>query len=391
MADETVELTPLYPGEDEAAIFARWVAWANEGLDPALNADEWVDTREGSHWHRHVMPGVREFAKVYDLLGTEVVAAGIPVWSWGTYLDDHAEVQSLVRLAATPAAGEVLFTGAPGTPIGFGTLGALAGVTPSSPDDDAPTYVTTTAGVIGGGGTVLLPVVATVAGVAGNIGANAISYTDVPGVVASNPAPIEGGTEVETDEALRARVIATYAGQGAGRVLDYVRWAGAWAGVGRVTVIPLWNGPGTVKVVLLTAAGDPVSPAVVAEVQNDLDPVAGQGRGRAPVSAVVTVETAVALDIAVVAELVLEQGFSLDGSAGTVAVGPDVTDALRQYVEGVQSGGEVVFEHVKGAMITLPGVHDLGVVTVNGGTANVPVSGDPAESPNLLAPALSVI
>jgi hypothetical protein len=59
MADDLLDFLPLFPDDDEDAILARMRADANEGLDPAIDVDEWVDTREGSHWYVSVMPGAR--------------------------------------------------------------------------------------------------------------------------------------------------------------------------------------------------------------------------------------------------------------------------------------------------------------------------------------------
>lgn len=496
MADDLLDFLPLFPADDEAAILARMRAWANEGLDPLVDVDRWVDTREGSHWFVAVMPTVREAARLYDLAGTEVPASAFPVWAWADYLDDHAEVQDIVRLAATAASGTVTFTGAPATVV---PSGATVGVAPVSPDDAAPEYSVTTGGTIpaaaaapggmsatlqaGGtlvvgtvyryvvtaldaagetvasaevnatpaganqqilvdwtdvptatsyrvyrktgaagppwnllatvvvsaytdtgaaaevpttnppavnttGGKVNLPVRATEVGALGNVAPLAVTVLSTPiaGVTVSNAAALSGGTEAETDDALRERVLGAYAGQGAGNKKDYERWARAWAGVGRVTVVPLWNGPGTVKLIITDAGGNPVSAATIAGLQNDLDPTPGMAEGQAPVGAIVTVVTGVALLIDVVASVRFDAGYSLDGFGGTVALRADIEKALADYIERVEPGGEVVYERVKGAIVSVAGVHDISAVTVEGGVANVPVTSNPAQVPQLVKP-----
>lgn len=389
MADDLLDFLPLFPDDTEPAILARMSADANEGLDPVVDVDEWVDVREGSHWFVCVMPGVREFARLYDLAGTEVVAAGMPVWAWGDYLDDHAEVQDIVRLPATSATGDVLFTGTVGTLI---PAGSVVGVEPATPDDIAPEFEVTTGGTIDADG-VLLPVRALDAGVAGNVGATAVVVppTGVAGVTVSNPEATAGGTEAESDEALRERVLSIFAGERVGNVLYYKARVGAFAGVGRVTVIPLWDGPGTVKVIVTTADGDPVASDVVDAIQADLDPVPGMGEGGAPVSAEVTVETATALPITVAGPVEFEDGYSMDGDAGTIALRGLMTAAVREYVERVESGGEVVPRQVLGRIVTIDGVHDAGPITLNGAGAVIPVSADPAQAPQLVVDANGLI
>lgn len=384
MADDLLDFLPLFPEETEDTILARMRAWANEGLDPDQDVDQWVDTSEGSHWFVCTMPAVREAARLYDLAGTEVPASGFPVWAWADYLDDHGEVQDIVRLPATAAVGEVTFGGAAGTviPSNFGV-----GVEPVSPDDGAPEYEVITGDTIGVSGELTLAIRATEAGVIGNVAAGAVTEFSTappdPAMTVVNTAAIRGGSEAETDDALRERVLGAYQGEGAGNKRDYERWARAWAGVGRVTVIPLWNGPGTVKVIVTDADGQPLPAPTIADLQADLDPDPGKAEGRAPVGAEVTVETAAALPLTVAATVECEPGYSLDGFGGTVDISPAIRTALRNYAERVESGGEVVYSKIGGLIATVGGVHDVGDVLLNGGTANVPVDDDPAQVPTL--------
>lgn len=504
MADDALNFLPLYPGEDEETILGRAIAAANEGLDPAVDVDVWADTREGGHWRTCVMPCVREFARFYDSLGTEVVMAGFPVWAWGAYLDDHAEVQDIVRLAATPADGVAVFAGPAATVIAAGTT---IGVAPVNPDDEVPEFEVLVGGTIPaaavapaspsatgstGGGTLAassdyayrvtaiddagetlpgteqvgtvpgggpgkitvawsavatatgyriyradsaggtygrlvevtgatsyidtgaltpntglglpggnttggkkaLAIRATEAGVAGKVAANAITEFSSPppaGTTVTNPTATTGGTEAETDEALRERVLGSFQGQGAGNKRDYQRWGRDWAGVGRVTVIPLWNGPGTVKLIITTAEGDPVSAGTVAGLQADLDPVAGAAEGRAPVGAIVTVTTAATRSIEIEATVELEPGYSLDGFGGAVALRQDIVAALRDYVERVEAGGEIVVSQLVGRIVGVVGVHDATVDALEGVTpaVNVTISSDPAQVPVLADPVLT--
>lgn len=399
MADSNVlEFLPLFPEEDEETILARWRGWTNEGLDPDVDVDVWCDTNEGSQWWVCNRNGIIEFARVYDLLGTEVVAAGMPVWSWGEYLDDHAEVADIVRLAGTPAAGEATFTGPEGTLIATGTV---VGVEPVAPDQEVPEFEVVAGAAIPApimpatDGVLMLAVRATEAGVAGNVSAGAIAQFSTPappGVTVTNAAATAGGTEAETDEALRERVLGAYQGQGAGNKRDYERWARAWAGVGRATVIPLWDGPGTVKVIVTDIDGNEVSPETVAGLQADLDPVAGKAEGRAPVGAVVTVTTATARSIELEATVELEPGYSLDGFGGTIAVEDKIVAALRDYVERVEAGGEIVVSKLTGCIVGVEGVHDAEVTELEGAgpPVNVTIDDDPAEAPHLASPVLTV-
>lgn len=270
MAD-FLELLGLYVTDDEATIRDRWDAWANEGL--TLADPNRIDTREGSIFQITTEPGVREAARIYDRMGTEVVAASSALYAFLSYLDDQAESRGLERLAATQADGTATFTGAIATGIPTGTG---VEVEPVDPDADPISFTTTAPAVVGGAGTVDVPVTAILPGSDGNVGVGAISIisTPVTGLVSvTNADPTTGGTDVETDEQLRDRVIGSFTAATPGNQLYYQQIAENWPGVGKATVIPLFAGPDTVLVVVTTASGGPVSQSTIDALQEDLDPV----------------------------------------------------------------------------------------------------------------------
>lgn len=447
MAD-FLDFLPLFPDEDEETIRVRWDAWANESLDPVADAERWTDTRVGSFFQVVTEPGVREAARTYERM-TEAVAAAVLIYSWGEYLDDHAEGRGVERLAAAFASGEVTFSGPAGTVI---SAGVSVTAPPASPDDEPPTFEVVTGGVVAAGGSVTLAVRASEAGSGGNLAAGALTVAETPlpeGVTLSNALSMAGGTEPETDEALITRILISLQDRGSANVVSYRSWALEEEGVGKVTVIPLFAGAGTVLVVIRTPAGGPASGEVIDRLWDRLDPpragtsltaavtlpvatlpVAstggfrdsgwasigdelvsytgktatsltgcaggtgsyvigarvdqrGRGGGVAPVGHHVVVRTAVDLPVTVSATVEPQPGHSLSGSGGTVAIAGDIEASVAAYVEAVEPGGEIVHARVLGAIASVPGVHDVGVVRVNGGAVNVAVSAYPARAPSL--------
>jgi len=380
VTEDFLDLLPLFPLDTEAVVRARWNAWANEGLTPE-DVEEWVDTREGAFFFIASEPGVREAARIYDLMGTEYPAAVFPLFSWAEYLDDLAAAYKVERLAATPASGEVTFKGPEGTVI---APGVVVGVEAAVEDAPIKEYEVTEGGTIGVSKEITLPVTARESGSATNAAAgqltlllSTIEAEDEVSVL--NTDPIVGGTDPETDEALRERLLEVFQGKGPGNVHDYKVWARAYGGVGRVSVIPVWNGPGTVKVIVLTSDGQPVSAEVVEGLQAFLDPVAGKGSGQAPVGHTVTVETATSTDIKITAKVEFEEGYSLDGAASTIALEDDLLAALADYVTSVLPGEEIVLQKIVGRLIGFDGVHDVTEVKINGAAKNVALDDDPAE------------
>lgn len=381
--DPTLDFLGLYVDQTEDVILSRLIDWANEGLDPTIDAGAWVDTREGGHWRTCIMPVVREFARLYDLAGSEVPMSGIVLWSWGTYLDDLAAVWDVARFAATPATGSLVFSGPNGTVISAGVTVSAA---PSTPDDPVAEF-TVIADVTIAAGTADASIQAREPGIAGNVGADAITAPVTPlpgGVTFTNPDPTTGGTDPESDDHLRGRLLAATAGKGPGAVRDYIRWATDWGGVGSVKVVPLWDGPGTVMVMVADPNGLPVATGIVTSLQNDLDPVAGKGEGTAPVGATVTVDTSTVLNITLAGHLDYELGYSWDGFGNTVAVGPDAQAAIVAYLLTIPPGGEVVLSQVQGLLATTRGVHDVTGLTLNGAAANVAVGLSPPQTPQLV-------
>lgn len=130
------------------------------------------------------------------------------------------------------------------------------------------------------GGAVAIRAVET--GAAGNVAAGAISVSvsgDSNLYAITNDTATAGGTEVESDEELRTRILSEYTSQGAGTVADYRRWALAYTGIGKAYVEPTWSGGGTVLVVVNQTDGSKVQNTgtveqgnVVLGLQTQLDP-----------------------------------------------------------------------------------------------------------------------
>ena len=102
------------------------------------------------------------------------------------------------------------------------------------------------------------------------------------------------GTDEEDTEVFRARVIESMRSIAfGGNVADYKNKAMTFDGVGQVKVLPIWNGAGTVKLILMSSNLD--SPTIsedrIASIKNEVDPTEkqGQGYGLAPIGHTVTV------------------------------------------------------------------------------------------------------
>jgi uncharacterized phage protein gp47/JayE len=220
-------------------------------------------------------------------------------------------------------------------------------------------YLTTAADVIGGGGTVTIAAQASISGVAGNQAATtALTLTAAPAGVlsAASIASMSGGTDIETDAALLARLLFLLRNPPCGGAKhDYYAWAMSVSGVTAAYVYPLRRGLGTVDVAILTASGIPGAP-LVAAVQAYIDtvrPVQGDCLALAP--------TAVPVNLA--AALTLASGYTL------AAVGAAINATLTAYFAALNPGDTVYLNRLRALIDDTPGVVDFTLTAPTGNTA----------------------
>lgn len=171
-----------------------------------------------------------------------------------------------------------------------------------------------------------------------------------------------GGIDPETDGQLCARLY-DYLQRPAtsGNAYQYQQWAESIAGVGRARVFPLWDGPGTVKVVLAGSDYGVADGGVVSAVAAYLETVR-------PIGAAVTVESAAPLELSVSAAV------SFDATTTLSAIQEDFTRALNGYLREISFQKDaVVYNRVLFLLMDTAGVTDVTILSINGGTGNIPI------------------
>ena len=195
-----------------------------------------------------------------------------PQTATGEDLDKHAQLRGVTRRQAAKATGTVRFyVSEPQeiqTEIPEGTVCmTAAGVR----------FLTTQAVTVKAGEPHAdAPVIADEAGAAGNVGASTIVFMSLPPlriVACANPEPLTNGLDEEGDEELRARVMATYQRLANGANNAFYRQAAmSFDEVAAVTVLPRYDGVGTVGVVPAAQGGMP-SEKLLEEMQAYFDQV----------------------------------------------------------------------------------------------------------------------
>lgn len=267
------------------------------------------------------------------------------------YLERWATIWGINRLPAAAAAGSVTFTIAAGAVVPAGTLlQALDGVQFETISDSVASGLTATA---------LVESVDSAA--AGNraAGETLSLVSPIVGVQSSAVAgELAGGADIETDDALRARLLARIQQppQG-GADYDYVAWAKEVPGVTRAWCYPEELGAGTVTVRFMRDDDATAIPSSgeVAAVQAHIDsvrPVTARPTVVAPVAAPVNFTIA---------------GLSPATAAVKAAVEAELADLLlREAVPG----GTILLSHIRAAISAATDENDYSLTTPSANVTN---------------------
>ena len=345
---------PEFLQEDEETIHRRMLEKAPLG----------ISTKEGDFFWDATRPAAIEKAEITQLKLQNILRLAFPQTSYGQYLDFLGEMKGVFRHPATPASGTVVFTGQPGTVISAGFV-VLTEATGPSP---AIEFKTKERVQIGEDGTVTVTAECLAPSTLGNVAAHTITLLSEPisGVTSvDNPEAFSGGTDEEDDDSYRERVLAAYDEPLSGAKKDYERWAKEVPGVGAVYVIPLWDGPGTVKVLIMDSNGQPANQELIEAVQNHIAPDGNLGGGLAPIGADVTVDAPEVFEVNIALTIVLKDGYTLED------VMEDLTANIKQFLgtfeinTGDRPLDRITVTRLGHVVLSTEGIADYSGLTVN--------------------------
>jgi uncharacterized phage protein gp47/JayE len=291
------------------------------------------------------------------------------------YLVMRAEEHGVYRKAATYATGSIHITGKPKTVVPSGLK--LATEADADLGIKSIFFLTTESITIPDGGEADIPIKAAEAGAAGDVSAGSIVLlaTARKNVYSlTNPAATTGGTDDESLESLLSRYLEKVRNPGtSGNKADYKQWATSVNGVGEAHVIPLWNGEGTVKVVVLGADKKPAAADIVAAVQAYINETAATGDRMAPIGATVTVVPASTVSMNLDATIVMNT------SAGVAlsAIQESLAAALEAYLSKMAFQTSTIrYSRIGAIILDQTGVVDYSSLTINGQTGNLALKED---------------
>lgn len=353
---------PDYLNESADTIHARMLEMAPDG----------ITTIEGDIYWDCTRPAAEEKSKLEKIQLQNVLRMAFPQSATGVYLEYLGEFKGLYKNEATYSTGNIQITGTVGREIEAGSLFG----TPSTSEKQSIQFKVLENVTIDSNGNATLKAQCATPGTIGNVAANSITIliSKIDGIKSvNNTEAFIGGTDIEDEEHFRSRVMAADQEEHlSGSDSDYVKWALEVDGVGSAYPIEEWNGPGTVKVLILDKNGQPATQTLIKTVQDYIYPnkLPGQNRGgKAPIGAVVTIDTPVTLSINVKAKYTFTSGFDPQTVLNNLKA--DITPYLKQ----IKMNGIINYNAIHGIVssyiLESKGIDDFVNLTINNVAANI--------------------
>ena len=313
------------------------------------------DTGEGSFARTLVAPAAYELWKYYTAL------EGIPDMIFinensGSYIDKKAADFGIARKPGAKATAPITFLGRTGVIVPAGKAFLT---------EDGLSYTLDEQVVIPVSGSASGTITAIEVGSVYNVGEGQIKLQQSPlsGLTSFSAGEASGGVDPETDAQLVERYYdhirkpAT-----SGNAYQYEQWAKSVTGVGEARVFPLWNGPGTVKVVV-TDENYGIAP------ESTVEACAAYIEDVRPIGAAVTVESAEAFALTVDATVKLDTAITAE------AVKSLFEESASDYLRSIAfQTSEIVYNRILFLLLNIEGVQDVTVLTVNGSEENISLS-----------------
>lgn len=317
-----------------------------------------VDKTQNSLIHDAVSPACIEIANFY--LQLEKISEKLNIENLTeNELDQFVYSRTgLKRKLASRASTKVIISGQDGTKIKKGDLVS----------SDSVNFYSIEEKTIGESGFIEIIVECEELGTIGNVQKNAINSFPVllPGVIdVYNPENVCNGYDSETDNELRNRYYEKLQKPAkAGNKYHYEQWAMEVIGVGGVKVIPRWNGPLTVKVIIIDKNGLIANEELIDETLMHIE-------NNRPFGADITVVSATAKIINIEVTLVLAEEY-LESE-----VKDSIKENIESYLKSIAFKSDYISYAAIGKIILdTRGVLDYSNLLMNDVTSNIPIAND---------------
>lgn len=315
-----------------------------------------IDKREGSFVNDMISPTALAIYEVYEEFDNILDIMFLDK-AYDEYVDMKVGELGVTRKPGIKSTVNVLFEGTEGTTVPKGTIVCT---------DTGLEFITLIDGEISNGGVEII-VEAAAIGKEYNVLPKTITTvltTGISGINAvTNNDSAAGGVDRETDSELITRYYMIVRNPASsGNIHHYKQWALEVNGVGEAIVLPLWNGAGTVKVIIADGNKAPASPTLISEVSEHIEEVR-------PVGASVTVSSVTSKPITISAKVTLAAGFTLSNVQTTFV------QSIQSYLKKISMIQTYVsYATIGSILLDTPGIIDYTELTLNGNGSNIALS-----------------
>lgn len=281
------------------------------------------------------------------------------------FIDKHAILFGVTRRLGTKAKGFVKLTGKANTEILAGTIFL---------NRDGIKYHSLKNIYLSPTGEAEIEVECLTEGVKGNVAIGEINSFEIANsniFTVTNAVAIINGYDKEPNSVLIERAKEKVRRPAhSGNIYDYEQWAKQVDGVGAVLVKPLWNGNGTVKVLVANYNNDVADSTLLDKVRARIEREDGR-----PIGADVTVDSFSANSINVAVRVILKDGYNL----------LDLSEKIKVLIKAVVKTNSAMFKkdnknylsinRLEKNILELAGVNDC-FVMINGSKENILVADD---------------
>lgn len=313
------------------------------------------DKTEGSLFYDNLAPVSIEIEEIRKTL-EYIFLNSFAETAESEYLDNICKEVGVFRRKATKSKGTVIIKGVPGTVVEVNTKVA----------SDTYIYLTTQEKIISAAGNVEVPIESEKYGKIYNIPKGTITNfpVTIPGLnEVNNLAETVDGYDGETDDELRERYyFKVREPVTSGNIYHYKKWAFEVEGV--VKVFPLWNGNGTVKVVVVNSDINEADETLLKRVRDYLEEVR-------PIGATVTVKSAIGKAISISGTVKISKNIKFD------EVKTEFETKIKEYFRKVGFKQDYVsYAQLGNILLNIPGVNDYDDLKINNATLNVQLAAE---------------
>lgn len=173
---------------------------------------------------------------------------------------------------------------------------------------------------------------------------------------------ITNGTDIEKDEELLARFKKVVSNPStSGNIYHYEQWALECEGIGKAKVYPLWNGNGTVKVMVTGNNNKPVDEDLVNICKEHIE-------SEMPIGCELTVTTPTILEVNINASVEVLEGYTIE------EIKSEFNIELDKYMKTIDD--ELIYSKIYGILAKIEGVNDLIELKLNDDISNISISED---------------